>query len=46
MPHRLLPQIEALWRAMVALYEPVLFYVAVAASAVYATAIDGSKTEV
>lgn len=43
MPHRFLPPLEAFWRAVVALYEPAVFYLGVAGLAAYATAVEAGS---
>jgi len=43
MPHPFIPQLETLWRAVVALYEPAIFYLGVAGMAAYVTAIEAGS---
>lgn len=43
MPHRILSQLDQIWRGVVALYEPAVFYLGVALMAVYATAVEAGS---
>lgn len=40
MPHRFIPPLEAIWRGVIALYEPAAFYIGVAALAVASAVVD------
>ncbi|MFW6300525.1 MAG: hypothetical protein ACOC20_06355 [Oceanicaulis sp.] len=43
MPHRLIPPLEPIWRAIIALYEPALFYLAVSGAAAATTMVEAGS---